>query len=104
MLFSGRQDEIVNIAGLKVSPEEVESFLLAQPMVAEARVYAVPSPLTGALLATQVVMRPGLDPHTALQDLRTVCASGLPRHKVPRRFELVDAIALNTSGKKARTP
>jgi len=103
VLFCGRQDQIVNIAGLKVSPEEVETFLLGQPIVAEAQVYAVPSPLTGALLAARIVMRPGLDLQTALDDLRAACASGLPRHMAPRRFEFVDSVAMSSSGKKAHT-
>jgi acyl-CoA synthetase (AMP-forming)/AMP-acid ligase II len=103
VLFSGRQDQIVNIAGLKVSPEEVEAFLLAQPTVDEAQVYAVPSPLTGSLLAARIVVHPGLDPQETLQELQTVCARGLSRHKVPRRFEIVDRIAMSTSGKKAYT-
>ncbi len=101
VMFCGRQDHIVNVAGLKVSPEEVEAFLIGHPEVAEAQVYAVPSPLTGALLAARVVLRPGLDPRIALEDLRAACARGLPRHKVPRRFDLVDAISVSTSGKKA---
>jgi acyl-CoA synthetase (AMP-forming)/AMP-acid ligase II len=101
VIFCGRLDHIVNVAGLKVSPEEVEAFLLSQPVVAEAQVYAVPSPLTGALLAARVVLRPGSDPRTALNELRAVCASDLPRHKIPRRFDLVDSIAVSTSGKKA---
>lgn len=104
VLFCGRQDQIVNVAGLKVSPEEVEAFLLGQPMVAEAQVYAIPSPLTGALLAARVVMRPGIDLRTTLDDLRATCVSGLPRHMVPRHFELVDSIATSSSGKKAHTP
>ncbi len=102
ILFDGRQDQIVNIGGLKVSPVEIEAFLLAQPMVSEAQVYGVPSPLTGALLAARILMNPGLDPKIALDDLRAACASGLARYKMPRRFELVDAIATSSSGKKVQ--
>jgi 3-oxoacyl-[acyl-carrier protein] reductase len=59
VLFCGRQDHVVNIAGLKVSPVEVESFLLVQPSVAEAQVYAIPNPITGSILGARVVLRSG---------------------------------------------
>ncbi len=103
VVFCGRQDQIVNIAGLKVSPEEVEAFLLAQPAVDEALVYPMPSPMTGSVLAAQVVLRPGCDPQAALAGLRSACVRDLSRHMVPRRFELVDSIAISSSGKKVHT-
>lgn len=102
VLFQGRADQVINVGGLKVSPEEVESFLLSQPGVAEASVYAVPSPLTGALLAAKVVLENGADPDQALKDLRAACARQLPPHKVPRRMELAKEIAVSSSGKKAK--
>lgn len=104
VIFRGRQDHIVNVGGLKVSPVEVESFLLSQPEVIEAQVYGVPSPLTGALLVARVVLRPGVDAPAILGDLRTACVRGLPRHKVPRRIEHVGTISVGASGKKALVP
>jgi acyl-CoA synthetase (AMP-forming)/AMP-acid ligase II len=102
VLFQGRTDHIVNVGGLKVSPEEVEAFLLAQPGIAEAHVYALPSPLTGALLAAKVVLLDGAEPDRTLKDLRAVCTQNLPPHKTPRRFEITDSIPVASSGKKAK--
>lgn len=102
VVFSGRKDSVVNVGGLKVFPEEIEEFLLQQPMVAEAHVYAVPSPLTGALLAARVAFRPGYG-DSAMCELRVACAKGLPRHKQPRKFERVETVGVARSGKKERS-
>ncbi len=100
-VFRGREDQVVNIAGLKVFPQEVEAFLIAQPMVAEARVHGVPNPLAGALLAAEVVLRGRTkDGAEQLAALRAICARELPPHKIPRRFEAVDSIPVSASGKK----
>lgn len=101
-LFQGRTDHVINIGGLKVSPEEVETFLLSQPGVAEAAVYSVPSPLAGALLAAKIVVANGADPEQTLRDVRVACARSLPPHKAPRKFEAVSGIAMAASGKKAK--
>lgn len=100
--FQGRTDHIVNVGGLKVSPEEVEGFLLSQPGIAEAAVYSIPSPLTGALLAAKIVLRNGADPDETLRHLRASCAQQLPPHKTPRKFELTHSIPVASSGKKAK--
>lgn len=101
VFFCGRQDHVINIAGLKISPLEVEEVLLAQPGVLEAQVYGIPSPITGAIPGARVVLQPGLDVEATLRELRGACARALPRHAVPRRFEAVDSVVLSSTGKKA---
>ena len=101
--FRGRRDQVVNVAGLKVFPQEVEAFLLSQPSVADARVLAVESPLTGALLTAQIVFSESADRQNALAELRSFCSRNLPRHKLPRRFEVIESIPMSASGKKVLT-
>jgi len=101
VFFCGRRDHVVNVAGLKISPTEVEDVLLARPGVSEAQVYAIPSPITGSILGARVVLRPGLDVESTLRDLRDACARALPPHAIPRRFDAVDSVVLSNSGKKA---
>lgn len=100
VLFRGRADRTVNVGGLKVSPEEIEDFLLSHPAVREARAFAVASPLVGQLLAAEIVLDPARDPDAALTELRRFCSSSLPPHKVPRRIEPVSQIRMAESGKK----
>jgi acyl-coenzyme A synthetase/AMP-(fatty) acid ligase len=101
VLFRGRHDQVVNVAGLKVFPEEVEAYLLTHPVVGEARVYAIPNPLTGAVLGAEVVPAAGAPPPEVLEkELLAWCLKGLPPHKVPRRFQIVEHIAVSSSWKK----
>lgn len=101
VLFRGRHDQVINVAGLKVFPEEVEAYLLTHPLVSEARVFAISNPLTGAILGAEVVPAPGAPPPATLaQELLARCLKDLPPHKVPRRFQIVEGIAISSSWKK----
>jgi acyl-CoA synthetase (AMP-forming)/AMP-acid ligase II len=102
IIFLGRRDAMINVGGAKVFPQEVEAFLLSLPDVAEARVQAARSPITGQVLVAQVVVAPGAA-HPADQVRLAVlqaCRQRLPRHQVPARIEVVPAIPVAESGKK----
>jgi acyl-CoA synthetase (AMP-forming)/AMP-acid ligase II len=96
----GRQDSTINVGGSKVYPLAVETFLLAQPGVVEARVYGVPNPVSGALVAADVVLGAGVDPAEARPRILAACREGLAGYQVPRVFKIVDAIETRASGKK----
>jgi acyl-CoA synthetase (AMP-forming)/AMP-acid ligase II len=96
----GRQDSTINVGGSKVYPLAVETFLLGLPGVAEARVFGVKNPVSGALVAAEVVLRAGEDPEQAKPRILTACREGLAGYQVPRIFKIVDSIKVAASGKK----
>jgi acyl-coenzyme A synthetase/AMP-(fatty) acid ligase len=96
----GRDDSTINVGGSKVYPLAVESFLLKQPGVLEARVYGAPNPISGFLVAADVVLAGDVDAQTARRDILAACREGLPGYQVPRVFRVVDAIDVRASGKK----
>lgn len=96
----GRDDATINVAGSKVYPLAVEAFLLKQEGVAEARVFGVPNPISGALVAAEVVLAPGADPAVIRKSVLDACRAELPTYQQPRQFKIVDAIAVKASGKK----
>lgn len=96
----GRDDSTINVGGSKVYPLMVEQFLLKQPGVLEARVFAVPSPIAGSLVGGEIVIEPGLDPAETRAAVLAACREGLASYQVPRSFKVVDAIAVKQSGKK----
>ena len=61
----GRDDSTINVGGSKVYPLAVEQFLLQQDGVLEARVYGQPNPISGFLVAAEVVLEANLDPAAA---------------------------------------
>ena len=96
----GRDDSTINVAGSKVYPLMVEQFLLRQAGVIEAHVYGVSNPISGQLVAADVVIEPGLDPAATRSAILAACRENLAQYQVPRAFKVVDAIAVRESGKK----
>lgn len=100
LTITGRVKELINRAGEKVSPGEVEEALLRHPGVAEAVAFPLPHPQLGEDVAAAVVRRPGAAVGEA--DLRRFAAAWIAVHKVPRRIVFVEAIP-RTAGKLRRS-
>lgn len=96
----GRDDSTINVGGSKVYPLAIEQFLLQQTGVAEARVFGQPNPISGFLVAAEVVLDPGVDAAAARTTILAACREALASYQVPRVFKIVDAIAVRESGKK----
>ncbi len=60
--FSGRADEIVNVAGHRLGMIEVETALLRNPAVAEAGATGRPDEVRGEVISVFVVLRAGYTP------------------------------------------
>ncbi len=61
----GRSDDVVNVAGKRLAPAEVEAVLIAHPDVAEAAAVGVPDPTKGETVWVFWVPRAGADPGNA---------------------------------------
>lgn len=96
----GRDDSTINVAGSKVYPLMVEQFLLTQPGVLEAHVYGVANPISGQLVAADVVLDPAVDAAATRSAILAACRENLAQYQVPRALKVVDAIAVRESGKK----
>jgi acyl-CoA synthetase (AMP-forming)/AMP-acid ligase II len=102
-LFVGRANGTINVGGNKVFPEEVEAVLLGHGSVALARVYALKSTITGALVAADVVPESGTDnPQQLKSDILAHCRAQLPIFKVPAIIKLVSDLTLSYAGKIVR--
>ena len=101
VLFIGRRDSIINVGGAKVSPEEVETFILGIEGVAETKVSSASNPISGQIVVADIVVHSGHDPAVVRKQVQKACFEGLARHKVPGMVKVVDSIAISASGKKA---
>ncbi|MFM8708711.1 MAG: AMP-binding protein, partial [Planctomycetia bacterium] len=54
--FTGRRSDVIVVGGAKVFPRRVEELLRGVHGVADARVYGMPSAITGELVAAEVVL------------------------------------------------
>jgi acyl-CoA synthetase (AMP-forming)/AMP-acid ligase II/acyl carrier protein len=98
LFLTGRRKELVNRAGEKIAPREVEEALAEHPAVASVVVFAVPDTRLGEQVAAAVVPRA---PVTE-RELRLFAAERLASHKVPRRVVLCDEIPKGPTGKLQR--
>lgn len=89
--FRGRTSEIINVGGVKVHPLPIEDRVGAVPGVAAVRVFARPNPMTGSIVAVEVVAEPGADEALLRTAVRESCAD-LPAAARPRRVTLVDSL------------
>jgi len=106
--FRGRKGGIINVGGLKVYPEEVESVLNADPRVRMSLVRARRNPITGAVVVADVVLAEPAstaDLHAAdgvRTELLDACRRRLPAYKVPAMLRFVPTLELTAAGKLVR--
>jgi acetyl-CoA synthetase len=62
----GRVDDVMNIAGHRISTIEVESALVDHPSVAEAAVVGKTDEISGQAIFAFVTLRAGVEPHDTL--------------------------------------
>jgi acyl-coenzyme A synthetase/AMP-(fatty) acid ligase len=101
--FVGRRGGIINVGGAKVHPEEVEIALNAHVIVRASRVFARTSPITGALVFADVVLREGCLPNAASEgEILGACRASLPAYMVPAGLRFVADLPMTDGGKLAR--
>jgi benzoate-CoA ligase family protein len=96
----GRSDDVLKVAGLWVSPAEVETRLRAHPAVEQAVVVAVPDRDGLDKPVACVVARPGAD--TSAAELIEFCRAGLSAFKRPRQILFLPEFPLTATGKVQR--
>jgi acyl-CoA synthetase (AMP-forming)/AMP-acid ligase II len=94
----GRLKEMINRAGEKVSPYEVEDVLLAHPAVAEAAAYPVPDETYGEQVGVVVVLSGEATP----RELTAYCADRLAAFKRPAVVTVLPEIPKGPTGKIQR--
>ena len=93
----GRISDVINVAGKKVNPAEVEAHLLRFKGVRQAVVFGRP---TGAGLRNEEVAACVLaSPDVSESDLLRFCRTALSGWQVPKRIFIVDMIPTNERGK-----
>jgi crotonobetaine/carnitine-CoA ligase len=98
--FVSRRKEVLRRRGLNLSPAEVEDAILEHPDVLEVAVVAVPSELTEDEVKAFVVPAPGRTPD--FEVLRTWTGARLSAFKVPRYWQLLDALPRTPTARVAK--
>src|SRR5437667_928091 len=96
----GRISDLINVAGKKVNPVEVEAHLLRFTRVRQAVVFGRPA--STGLRNEEVAACVVVSPHVTEGDLLRFCRAALSAWQVPKRIFVVDAIPVNERGKISR--
>ncbi|MGO9114291.1 MAG: class I adenylate-forming enzyme family protein [Thermoguttaceae bacterium] len=98
--LTGRQSDLVNVGGRKVSPEEVEQALNGHPAVVESACVGIADPqgIVGECLKACVVLRSDVRDEQLVEWLRP----RVEEYKIPRIWQRVEKLAKTASGKIQR--
>lgn len=100
LFLTGRKKELINRAGEKISPREVEEVIHRLPEVELAGVVGVPHPIYGEEVVAFVIVRP--DREVDAERITTFCSEHLAGFKVPKEVFFVDDFPKGPSGKFQR--
>jgi acetyl-CoA synthetase len=101
--FVGRVDDVINTAGERIGPFEVESALVEYPAVIEAAVIGKPDETRGEIIKAFVVLKEGVAPDEELKEtLKRHVKQNLAGHAYPREISFIDKLPKTRSGKIMR--
>ncbi|MEA2768630.1 MAG: oxalate---CoA ligase [Acetobacteraceae bacterium] len=98
--LTGRLKEIINRAGEKITPIEVDNVLMEHPSVRQVVTFAMPSRTFGEDVAAAVVLHDGAEADPEI--LRAFVATRLAAFKVPRKIVFLEEIPKGATGKLQR--
>ncbi len=99
----GRVDDVLNVAGHRLSTMEIESALVSHPLVAEAAVVGKPDELKGQGISAFVTLETGQQPSEALrQELRAHVTKEIGALARPDEIRFTESLPKTRSGKIMR--
>jgi acyl-coenzyme A synthetase/AMP-(fatty) acid ligase len=98
--FKSRKNELINIGGYKVNPDEIENLILQIEGVQQVIVYGRPNSVLGNILCAEVKIDSGYS--LSELDIRFWLANKLQDFKIPRKIKFVDNFLLTRTGKLKR--
>ncbi len=97
VIMVGRIKDVINVAGIKVAPFEVESVLNSHPAVNESAVVGVEDEMYGEVVQAFVKLNPGQ--LVTERDLVRFLQARLMNFQTPKRIQFVDDFPRNNMGK-----
>ena len=99
----GRVDDVLNVAGHRLSTMEIESALVSHPKVAEAAVVGKPDELKGQGICAFVTLETGQAPSEELrQELRAHVVKEIGALARPDELRFTESLPKTRSGKIMR--
>ncbi len=100
--IQGRRSEFINVGGYKVNPHEVEATIRTVSGVLEVRCHGISNPITGKIVAADIVGDGTQSAADLEARIETVCTESLQSFKRPRIINIVKSIDQTHTGKLKR--
>jgi acyl-coenzyme A synthetase/AMP-(fatty) acid ligase len=101
--YRGRADDVINSAGYRIGPLEVENVLIEHPAVSACAVVGSPDPERGEIVKAFVVLESSYTPSAALKaELQDHVKALTAPYKYPRAIEFLGELPLTPTGKIRR--
>lgn len=98
----GRKDDVINYGGIKISPEEIESIVIKNPMVMDCACIPVKDALTGQAPKLLVALENGAAAVYDAREFKSFLQENLDANKQPKFIEIIDEIPRTFNGKIKR--
>jgi fatty-acyl-CoA synthase len=95
--ISDRLKRMINAAGLKVWPAEVEAAMYQHPAIKECCIIASPDERRGETVKAVVVLKPGAA--ASAEEIMDWARGRMAAYKAPRKIAFMDALPRTGSGK-----
>ncbi|WFA07232.1 AMP-binding protein [Bacillus sp. HSf4] len=101
--ISGRSDDVINVAGKRIGPAEIESVLVAHPAIAEAGVIGVPDDMKGqAVVCFAVPAKTEPPSETLKEDLLELACRAIGKAVKPKDVHFVSGLPKTRNAKVMR--
>lgn len=102
-VFVGRDDDVINSAGYRIGPAEIEDCLIRHPAVKIAGVVGQSDPLRGQIVAAFVTLTESFSPSAQLaSDISRYVRDRLAAYEYPRSVYFIDEMPTTSTGKIIR--
>ncbi|BBO86205.1 long-chain fatty acid--CoA ligase [Desulfosarcina ovata subsp. sediminis] len=92
-----RVKDMINAAGFKIWPAEVEQYLYRHPAIKELAVYGIPHPEKGEAVCASIVLKD--DKKATPEEIIAYCRENMAAYKVPSRVLIIDELPKSATGK-----
>lgn len=98
--FISRKNELINVGGYKVNPQEVEDVIRNVEGIKDVRVFGKPNSVLGNVLCADILLTREKIPSEI--EIKNEISNKLQDYKIPRRIKFVEDLNLTRTGKLKR--
>jgi len=96
-----RKNNIINVGGLKVFPNEIEQIIYELDFIIEATIYGKPNAIVGNIVCLKAIVDKGTNVKSAKKQIKSLCKNKLEKYKVPQKIIIVSEVKATKRFKKS---